>query len=608
MPRKWHSERCRASASVLNINSMIKPPSLRFSTQVPLSSHYKAILAQYTGKPKKEQAQLNEQDEAKSQTIKISNKNERRKKHFSYIIINKEQNSQTEMTTSDNHNKYAIKKNEWKQNNMMNEISSSSSLSDTDLEYENNLNFTTSSKKCKSKIRKYQRPRAYQNDADSADTDTDLENNEIEAENFDYNSRVDFIRDRIMSGNNVNEIDLELIETEANASLATSGLNDMKFFYENVMIVKNECVICCETLFLNERKCCKFQACNNCINTYIQTQIKQSCGSISIECLNNKCNRLMNRDEISERMIRFDNEALKMYIKFLSEANKDSNCKTCPRCSHSMTIINSKQNKKQHDRKKLKYKNLLTKVQCNRCQLVWCFQCHAPWHDGITCGEFRKGDRMLRYWAKEVHYGQQNAQLCPKCKIYIQRTKGCDHMVCTFCHTDFCYKCGCKFRGYKFLGDHYSKLSVLGCKYLFYPEKPFKRRAIRSSILCGQVLAAPLVGTVALVAGAGAIVVGCIALPAYGSYKLINFIQKKNKHRNKLANEIVIVNPAAEKGLLITNPKQVIEETNQNSNESVENPCQSQTTANLIPREATTDPKLIEINSRNQHSNLPTIF
>ena len=41
----------------------------------------------------------------------------------------------------------------------MNEISSSSSLSDTDLEYENNLNFTTSSKKCKSKIRKYQRPR-----------------------------------------------------------------------------------------------------------------------------------------------------------------------------------------------------------------------------------------------------------------------------------------------------------------------------------------------------------------------------------------------------------------------------------------------------------------
>lgn len=78
-------------------------------------------------------------------------------------------------------------------------------------------------------------------------------------------------------------------------------------------------------------------------------------------------------------------------------------------------------------------------------------------------------------------------------------------------------------------GDHYSKLSVLGCKYLFYPEKPLKRKVIRGSILCGQVLAAPVVGTVALVAGAGAIVIGCIALPAYGSYKLINFIQVISK-------------------------------------------------------------------------------
>lgn len=81
---------------------MIKPPSLRFSTQVPLSSHYKAILAQYTGKPKKEQTQLNIQDEAKTHITKSSNyKNTRRNKHFSYVINNKKQNTQIETTTSD---------------------------------------------------------------------------------------------------------------------------------------------------------------------------------------------------------------------------------------------------------------------------------------------------------------------------------------------------------------------------------------------------------------------------------------------------------------------------------------------------------------------------
>ena len=60
-----------------------------------------------------------------------------------------------------------------------------------------------------------------------------------------------------------------------------------------------------------------------------------------------------------------------------------------------------------------------TKVQCVECNLIWCFQCHSPWHDGIQCKEFRRGDRMLKKWAREVHYGQQNAQQCPSCKVKI---------------------------------------------------------------------------------------------------------------------------------------------------------------------------------------------
>ena len=29
----------------------------------------------------------------------------------------------------------------------------------------------------------------------------------------------------------------------------------------------------------------------------------------------------------------------------------------------------------------------------------------------------RKGDALLRDWAREFHYGQLNAQKCPKCKV-----------------------------------------------------------------------------------------------------------------------------------------------------------------------------------------------
>jgi len=248
------------------------------------------------------------------------------------------------------------------------------------------------------------------------------------------------------------------VDTIANTTIASVALSE-KSAFEHVTSEQSECTVCCENGPLNERKCCQYKVCNSCVNTYIQTQIKQCCGQIQIECLNSKCTKLIHRDEINERMKKLDKDALKIYLKFLIDANKDSNCKTCPRCSHVMSITNFAEIKKRPTKSKLKFNSApkLTKVQCNECQLVWCFQCHAPWHDGITCNEFRKGDRMLKYWASEVHYGQQNAQLCPKCKIYIQRTNGCDHMVCTFCQTDFCYKCGCRFRTFKFLGELYKK-------------------------------------------------------------------------------------------------------------------------------------------------------
>ena len=97
-------------------------------------------------------------------------------------------------------------------------------------------------------------------------------------------------------------------------------------FYEKTLEDKAECVICCETQFLNERECCQFRACNSCVNTYIKTQLTQSCGSIRIQCLNSKCTKLIHRDEISERMNGFDKDALKIYHKNLVDANKDSNC------------------------------------------------------------------------------------------------------------------------------------------------------------------------------------------------------------------------------------------------------------------------------------------
>ncbi|CAF1250354.1 unnamed protein product [Adineta steineri] len=275
----------------------------------------------------------------------------------------------------------------------------------------------------------------------------------------------------------------------------------------------SECIICCEMKRLQKRSCCDFYACSTCLNMYVEQQIKQ--GIIRMQCPNQQCHMYMHRDEIHKRCI--SPEVRLKFTRYLVDNNRSINIKTCPRCSniHEIDLELCRS-----------MRRAPTKVQCVECNLIWCFQCHSPWHDGIQCKEFRRGDRMLKKWAREVHYGQHNAQQCPSCKVYIQRTKGCDHIVCVRCKTEFCYKCGDRFRDIKFIGDHYSELSVLGCKYRFYPDNPLKRRLIRGSILGGKILAAPILLCLAVVAGA---VCAGIGLPAYCCFMLVRQIKTRRR-------------------------------------------------------------------------------
>lgn len=40
-------------------------------------------------------------------------------------------------------------------------------------------------------------------------------------------------------------------------------------------------------------------------------------------------------------------------------------------------------------------------------------------------------------------------KMCPKCKFYVERTEGCNHMTCK-CGNHFCYKCGKNFSNHNY--------------------------------------------------------------------------------------------------------------------------------------------------------------
>ncbi|XP_077990328.1 E3 ubiquitin-protein ligase RNF217-like [Glandiceps talaboti] len=282
---------------------------------------------------------------------------------------------------------------------------------------------------------------------------------------------------------------------------------------------ETECQICLVVSDLHLRTCCTMPVCDSCLQEYFSVQVNQKI--VKVPCPNPQCHAFVSRDEI---IFHLDGTTREKFHRFLIEANKEPHMKTCPRCSHLFSL-----DKEIFAKTRMNMQE--AKVSCPECFLVWCFPCHAPWHEGISCREYKRGDKLLKAWAREKSYGQNNAQRCPKCRVYIQRSSGCDHMTCKRCKTEFCYRCGKQFRSLKFIGDHYSRLSVFGCKYRFKPDNPVQRRMVRGAVLGGKILAAPVLATLAVGAGGLLIAVGTVALPVYGSYKLHKKIQRHKKEK-----------------------------------------------------------------------------
>lgn len=291
--------------------------------------------------------------------------------------------------------------------------------------------------------------------------------------------------------------------------------------------VISPCPICFEQAVLQVSPCCYFLCCNNCWRAHISATIND--GRIKIPCVSNECNKYLTRESIVN-FIRYDQPLHDRYLKLYLNANQNPRAKTCPRCCHlySLDSIQSPLLLEKSQKKLLKInsKKIPKQVQCSECSFVWCFRCSAPWHENLTCKQFIKGDRLLSKWVNQKNDEQWNARKCPKCSSLIQRAGGCPHMTCQSCSCEFCYLCGRRYIPIPVIGQHSNKLSMFGCPYNFYPERPWLRRTIRGMIATGVVVASPVIVV-------GAITAAVTVLPPIGVYRLIKQIRSRRRRQTQ---------------------------------------------------------------------------
>ena len=275
-------------------------------------------------------------------------------------------------------------------------------------------------------------------------------------------------------------------------------------------VPNEECTVCFGKSGVDPRPCCSASVCRDCMTQIVHLAVTE--GVVHITCPNTECDKALTDKEIL-LLIGHDTTLRNKYDRFRLDYVKDGNKKTCPRCclitEHRLP-------------RKFRLKESDVKLKCTSCDLEWCYKCHAPWHEGMTCRAFKTGNEQFHHWTKERRPDSiPNCQKCPLCRVYIERSTGCNHMTCGRCGSEFCYLCGEMFVpliGYD-LKIHNFKYSILGCPYR-YEGSTFKRVTIRGSYAAA--ILSSLTGYPVLFVGGVALllVVGLVALPFYAAYKL----------------------------------------------------------------------------------------
>ena len=166
------------------------------------------------------------------------------------------------------------------------------------------------------------------------------------------------------------------------------------------------CGTCLERKHTCQTPCCNMSLCFECFDTYISCKVDD--GEIDIKCPGHSCDKFLDHFLITKVVV----YEKKQRLSFLRvKADRYKNRKACPFCDFILTTEKSVVDF--HD----KYESIAV---CPRCFREWCFHCMSPWHEGMTCGEYKGSldSTSVEEWANPVGTaGKRNAQMCPNCNV-----------------------------------------------------------------------------------------------------------------------------------------------------------------------------------------------
>ena len=160
-----------------------------------------------------------------------------------------------------------------------------------------------------------------------------------------------------------------------------------------------------------------------CVKAYISVCLDSL--DIPIRCPSMDCTHLLDETTLASILPK---EMMSIYLKkarklgAIQNPDKFVYCST-PNCEHVFSVPEE---------------STETKRDCPSCSKSTCLRCKIPFHIGLTCDEY------INYTPEDHEvcrlFEDQKWKKCDKCRFWIEKNQGCNHMTCK-CGHQFCYVC-----------------------------------------------------------------------------------------------------------------------------------------------------------------------
>ena len=233
---------------------------------------------------------------------------------------------------------------------------------------------------------------------------------------------LDYIPENLLNGNDnsYENSSIDLIDEDLyNVPVNDNEKKEKKYSLD---LNNKECNVCFDEVEENEKMSnilpCGHICCTQCWRNYFKTAISEAKVE-KIKCVDFLCKETISEDFILSH-IKEDQTLVDKYKKFKLRAEiiKDDNKKPCPHPDCESYLEKSRNTKY---------------VKC-KLGHEYCFECLKPPHGKTSCED--NIDKQFLKWKKH-----RRIKRCPKCKIFIEKNEGCNHMTCKSCKYEWCWLC-----------------------------------------------------------------------------------------------------------------------------------------------------------------------